>query len=30
MTFDPSWLDRTSAWWAKADRAQNHLRSLVD
>ena len=28
MTFDQSWLDRTSAWWAKADRAHNHLRSL--
>jgi hypothetical protein len=28
MMYDPSWLDRTSAWWAKADRAQNHLRSL--
>jgi hypothetical protein len=24
----PSWLDSTSAWWAKADRAQEHLRSL--
>jgi hypothetical protein len=23
MTFDQSWLDRTSAWWAKADRAHN-------
>jgi hypothetical protein len=28
MICDPSWLDRTSAWWAKADRAHNHLRSL--
>jgi hypothetical protein len=28
MTGDPSWLDPTSAWWAKADRAQNHLHSL--
>jgi hypothetical protein len=28
MAPDPSWLDRTSAWWAKADRAQEHLRSL--
>jgi hypothetical protein len=28
MTYDPSWLDRTSAWWAKADRAHHHLRSL--
>ena len=28
MTYDPSWLDRTSAWWAKADRAQHHLRLL--
>ena len=28
MTFDQSWLDRASAWWAKADRAQIHLRSL--
>jgi hypothetical protein len=28
MTGDPSWLDRASAWWAKDDRAQNHLRSL--
>ena len=28
MTFDQSWLDRTSSWWAKADRAHNHLRSL--
>jgi len=26
--YDPSWLDRTSAWWAKADRAQFHLGSL--
>jgi hypothetical protein len=24
----PVWLDRTSAWWAKADRAHYHLRSL--
>jgi hypothetical protein len=28
MTDTSFWLDRTSAWWAKADRAQNHLRSL--
>jgi hypothetical protein len=28
MIYDPSWLDRASAWWAKADRAQHHLRSL--
>jgi hypothetical protein len=28
MISDPSWLDRESAWWAKADRAQDHLRSL--
>jgi hypothetical protein len=28
MAYDPSWLERTSAWWAKADRAQDHLRSL--
>jgi hypothetical protein len=28
MIFDQSWLDRASAWWAKADRAQIHLRSL--
>jgi hypothetical protein len=28
MTYDSSWLDRTSAWWAKADRAQHHLRLL--
>jgi hypothetical protein len=28
MTYDLSWLDRTSAWWAKADRAQHHLGSL--
>jgi hypothetical protein len=28
MTNDPSWLDRASAWWAKADRAHHHLRSL--
>jgi hypothetical protein len=28
MTYDPSWLDHTSAWWAKADRAQHHLRLL--
>jgi hypothetical protein len=28
MTYDPSWLDRTAAWWAKADRAQHHLRLL--
>jgi hypothetical protein len=28
MIGDPSWLDPNSAWWAKADRAQNHLRSL--
>jgi hypothetical protein len=28
MMCDPSWLDRTSAWWAKADRARTHLRSL--
>jgi hypothetical protein len=25
---DSSWLDHTSSWWAKADRAQDHLRSL--
>jgi hypothetical protein len=28
MIFDQSWLDRSTAWWAKADRAHNHLRSL--
>ncbi len=28
MTYDPSWLDPTSAWWAKANRAQHHVRSL--
>jgi alkyl sulfatase BDS1-like metallo-beta-lactamase superfamily hydrolase len=28
MTYDPSWLDRTSTWWAKADRAQHNLRLL--
>lgn len=28
MIFDQSWLDGSSAWWAKADRAHNHLRSL--
>jgi hypothetical protein len=28
MTFDQSWLNRSSAWWAKADRAHHHLRSL--
>lgn len=28
MTYDLLWLDRTSAWWAKADRAQHHLGSL--
>ena len=28
MMYDPSWLDPTSAWSAKADRVQNHLRSL--
>jgi len=28
MTYDPSWLDRSSAWWAKADRAHYHLRAL--
>ena len=28
MTDASSWLNRTSAWWAKADRAQSHLRSL--
>jgi hypothetical protein len=28
MTYDASWLDRTSAWWAKADRARHHLGSL--
>jgi len=28
MISESSWLDRRSAWWAKADRAQDHLRSL--
>jgi hypothetical protein len=28
MIFDQSWLDRTAAWWVKADRAHSHLRSL--
>jgi hypothetical protein len=28
MIFDQSWLDRTAAWWAKADRAHTHLLSL--
>jgi hypothetical protein len=28
MTYDASWLDRTSAWWAKADRVEHHLGSL--
>jgi hypothetical protein len=28
MIIDQSWLDPASAWWAKANRAQSHLRSL--
>jgi hypothetical protein len=28
MTFDQSWLDRSSAWWAKAERARIDPRSL--
>jgi hypothetical protein len=28
MISDPSWRDRTSAWWAKANRAKEHLASL--
>jgi hypothetical protein len=28
MNYDSFWWDRSSSWWAKADRAQEHLRSL--
>lgn len=28
MNYDSFWWDRSSSWWAKADRAQEHLRTL--